>query len=148
MYDVSDDEANAFVQEFLSNANAIDGVGIFLNNVSAALPIFVPEFGTIWGTYTAWSTGFGFAAMKIMASGLSEIAPLSVLYLSAFGFMDLVAYSIAMSCSYRIIHVLIKRQNLKPSIKPAAIEVGIVVVILLVAGFLEQYMIQAAQNAI
>ena len=32
MYDVSDEEANAFVQEFLSNTNEIDGIGIFLNN--------------------------------------------------------------------------------------------------------------------
>jgi len=28
MYDVSDEEANAFVQEFLSHTDAIDGTGI------------------------------------------------------------------------------------------------------------------------
>lgn len=145
MYDVSDEEANAFVQEFLSQTEAIDGIGFFLNNSSAALPMFVPGFGIIWGAYTAWSTGFGFAAMITMAPGLSEIMPLSILYMSPFGLMELIAYSIGLSRSYHITFQLIKRVNLKGLIKPTAIEVGIVVGLLLVAGFLEQYMIQAAQ---
>jgi len=146
MYDVSDEEANAFVQEFLSNTNEIDGIGFFLNNSAASLPMFVPGFGIIWGAYTAWSTGFGFAALLTMAPGLSDIQPLSILYLSAFGLMELVAYSIAMSRSYHLVYVLIKRANLKLIIKPTAIEIGIVVGLLLVAGFLEEYMIQAAQQ--
>jgi len=145
MYDVSDEEANAFVQEFLSQTNAIDGIGIFLNNSVASLPMFVPGFGMIWGAYTAWSTGFGFAAILVMAPGLSEIQPLSILYLSAFGLMELIAYSIAMSRSYHLLHVLIKRTNLKSIIKPTAIEIGVVVGLLLVAGFLEEFMIKAAQ---
>jgi len=145
MSDVSDEEANAFVQEFLSNTSKIDGIGIFLNNSAASLPMFVPGFGIIWGAYTAWSTGFGFAAILVMAPGLSDIQPLSILYLSAFGLMELVAYSIAMSRSYHLVYGLIKRVNLKLIIKPTAIEIGIVVGLLLVAGFLEEYMIQAAQ---
>ena len=143
MYDVSDEEANAFVQEFLSQTEAIDGIGIFLNNSAAALPMFVPGFGMVWGAYTAWSTGFGFAAILIMAPGLSDIAPLSILYLSAFGLMELVAYSIAMSRSYHLLHILIKRTNIKSTIKPTAIEFGVVVGLLLVAGFLEEFMINA-----
>jgi hypothetical protein len=59
--------------------------------------------------------------------------------------MELVAYSIAMSRSYHLVYGLIKRVNLKSIIKPTAIEIGIVIVLLLVAGFLEEYMIQAAQ---
>ncbi len=148
MYDVSDEEANAFVQEFLSQTNAIDGIGIFLNNSVASLPMFVPGFGIIWGAYTAWSTGFGFAAILVMAPGLSEIQPLSILYLSAFGLMELIAYSIAMSRSYHLLHILIKRTNLKSTIKstikPTVMEIGVVVGLLLVAGFLEEFMIKAA----
>jgi len=146
MSDVSDEEANAFVQEFLSNTSTIDGIGIFLNNASAAIPMFVPGFGMLWGAYTAWSTGFGFAAILIMAPGLAEIHPLSILYMSAFGLMELVAYSIAMSRSYHLLYTLIKRSNLKLVIRPTAIEIGIVVGLLFVAGFLEEYMIQAAQQ--
>lgn len=143
MYEVSDEQANAFVQEFLSNTQDIDGIGIFSNNSAAALPMFVPGFGFIWGAYTAWSTGFGFAAILTMAPGLAEMHPLSVLYSSSYGLMELIAYSIAMSRSYQILHVLVKRTNLKSLIKPTAIEVGIVIAILLVAGFLEEYMINA-----
>jgi uncharacterized membrane protein SpoIIM required for sporulation len=69
--------------------------------------------------------------------------PLSILYMSPFGFMEIVAYSIAMSCSFHIILVLIKRRKLKQTIRLAAIEVGIVVV-LLIAGYLEEHMINVA----
>jgi uncharacterized membrane protein SpoIIM required for sporulation len=58
--------------------------------------------------------------------------------------MEIVAYSIAMSCSFHIILVLIKRRKLKQTIRLAAIEVGIVVVLLLIAGYLEEHMINVA----
>jgi len=146
MYEVSDEEANEFVQEFLSNTNTIDGIGIFLNNLTAALPMFVPGFGIAWGSYTAWSTGFGFAAIQSMAPGLADMVPLSVLYFSPYGLIELVAYSIAMSRSLLIILVLVKRANLKSLFKPSAIEVGIVIALLIIAGFLEEYMINAAPS--
>ncbi|AFS83496.1 stage II sporulation protein M [Candidatus Nitrosopumilus sediminis] len=146
MYDISDEEANEFVQEFLSNTNAIDGIGIFLNNMTAALPMFIPGFGMFWGAYTAWSTGFGFAAILNMAPGLADMVPLSVLYLSSFGFMELVAYSIAMSRSLYVILALIKRTNMKSLVKLSAIEIGIVTAMLLSAGFLEEYMINSTQG--
>ena len=141
MYEISSDDANAFVQEFLSTTNTMDGIGIFLNNSVVALPMFVPGFGIFWGTYTAWSTGFGFAAILTMAPGLVDTVPLSILYFSPFGLMEIIAYSIAMSRSIHIIIVLVKRINQKSLIKSTAIEMGIVIVILLIAGFLEEYMI-------
>jgi len=146
MYEVSDEEANAFVQEFLSNTEAIDWISIFLNNITAALPMFVPGFGVVWGAYTAWSTGFGFAAILTMAPGLADIVPLSILYMSPFGFIELIAYSIAMSQSVYIIIALIKKINLKLIMKLTSIEVGIVIGLLFAAGFLEEYMINAAPS--
>lgn len=137
---VSDDDANAFVQEFLSSTNDITGIGIFANNLQAALPMFVPGFGMVWGSYTAWSTGIGFASMAVMAPALADIAPLSVLYASPFGFMELVAYSIAMSRSCHITTALIKKNNPKSMIRPASIEVGIVIALLIAAGYIEEYM--------
>jgi len=139
---VSDDDANAFVQEFLSHTKAIDGIGIFLNNSLAALPMFIPGFGIVWGLYIAWSTGFGFAAMSVMAPGLSDTMPLSVLYASPFGLMELVAYSIGLSRSFQITKQLIKRTNPKELIKSSLIEIGVVIGLLLGAGFLEEYMIK------
>ncbi len=144
--EVSDAESNSFVQEFLSNTEEIDGLGIFQNNSFAALPMFIPGIGVIFGAYTAWSTGFGFAAIVSMAPGLAEIQPLSILYLSPFGMIELIAYSISMSRSFHIVYVLFKRVNLKSLIKPTLIEIGIVIALLLVGAFVEEYMINLSQE--
>ena len=144
--EVSDAESNSFVQEFLSNTQEIDGLGIFQNNSFVALPMFVPGIGVILGVYSAWSTGFGFAAIVSMAPGLAEIQPLSIFYLSPFGIMEIAAYSISMSRSFHIAYVLFKRVNLKLLIKPTIIEIGVVIALLLAAGFLEEYMIKLSQE--
>jgi hypothetical protein len=148
MTEVGDAEANAFVQEFLSATGDIDGFGIFQNNSLAALPMFIPGIGIIYGAYTAWSTGYGFAALLSMAPGLAEIHPLSILYMSSYGIMELVAYSISMSRSLHIAYALFKRVNLKSIIKPTVIEIGIVVAILFAAGYLEEYLIMLSQEGV
>ena len=144
--EVSDAESNAFVQEFLSNTQEIDGLGFFQNNSFVALQMFIPGFGVIFGAYTAWSTGFGFAAIVSMAPGLAEIQPLSIFYLSPFGIMELAAYSISMSRSFHIVYALFKRVKLKSLIKPTLIEIGIVLALLLAGGFLEEYLIKLSQE--
>jgi hypothetical protein len=146
MSEVDDAEANSFVQEFLSQTEDIDGLGIFQNNSLAALPMFIPGIGVIYGAFTAWSTGFGFAALISMAPGLAEIHPLAILYSTPYGMMELIAYSIAMSRSFHIAYVLFKRVNLKSLIKPTVIEIGIVVAILFAAGVLEEYMIALSKE--
>jgi len=144
--EVSPQEANDFVQEFLSSTQDSDGFGFFLNNVSASLPMFVPGLGTILGIYSGWSTGFGFAALITMAPGLANIEPLTILYYSPYGIMELAAYSIAMSRSFHVVYSLVKKVNPISLIKPSLIEIGIVVGLLVTAGFLEEYMIKLAQE--
>lgn len=144
--EVSPQEANDFVQDFLSSTQDIDGLGIFLNNISASLPMFVPGLGVGLGIYSGWSTGFGFAAITTMAPGLANIEPLSILYNSPYGVMELVAYSIAMSRSFLVVFSLVKKQNPKPLIKPSIIEIGIVLGLLVIAGYLEEYLIQTSQE--
>ena len=144
--EVSPQEANDFVQEFLSSTQDSDGLGFFLNNVSASLPMFVPGLGAILGIYSGWSTGFGFAALITMAPGLANIEPLTILYYSPYGLMELAAYSIAMSRSFHVAYSLVKKVNPISLIKPSLIEIGIVVGLLVTAGFLEEYMIKLAQE--
>ncbi len=144
--EVSLQEANDFVQEFLSSTQDIDGFGIFVNNISVSLPMFVPGAGIVLGIYSGWSTGFGFAALITMAPGLANIEPLTILYYSPYGLMELVAYSIAMSRSFHVVYSLVKKVNPKSLIKPSLIEIGIVVGLLAIAGFLEEYMIALAQQ--
>ena len=144
--DVSDDEAEALLSDFEDLVSDIEGTGIFLNNITAALPMFIPGAGVAWGFYTAWSTGFAFTAIISGIPGLEDIPPLAILYASPFGAMELVAYSIGLSRSCHLTYSLIKRSKLKSLIKPTLIEIGIVVGLLLAAGFLEEYMIKASQG--
>ena len=153
MSKVSYEEANAFSNGFQTLMDETDGIGIFANNSLATLPMFIPGFGIIWGLYTAWSTGFGFAAIISTIPGLSEIQPLSILFFSPFGIIELIAYSIALSCSFYFIFTIINKiksklpikSALKSQIKPSLIEIGIVLTLLLAAGFLEDYMIKSVQ---
>jgi hypothetical protein len=132
--EVSPSEANDFVQEFLSATQD-----------SESLPMFVPGIGTIIGIYSGWSTGFGFAAIATVAPGLANIEPLTLLYYSPYGLIELAAYSIAMSRSFHVVYSLVKKVNPITLIKPSLIEIGIVVGLLVFAGLLEDYMIKMAE---
>jgi len=147
MSDVSEEEANTFMEEFEALVIDIDGSGIFLHNTSLALPMFIPGFGVAWGLFSAWSTGFAFAAITSITPELGQIPPLAILYLSPFGIMELVAYSLAISRSFILISMITKKINLRPELKPTILEIGIVVGLLLAGGFLEFYMIEMAKES-
>ena len=144
--EVSNEEAETFMTEFEELVKDIDAIGIFLHNTTISLPMFIPGFGIAWGLFSAWSTGFAFAAIMTINPQLNEIPPLAILYLSPFGIMELVAYSLATSRSFILIRAISKKINLIPFLKPTGIEVGIVIGLLLAGGFLEDYMIKLAVN--
>ena len=146
MSTVSEEEANTFMEEFEELILDIDAFGIFVHNLTIALPMFIPGFGVGWGLFSAWSTGFAFASIVVTAPQLSEIPPLSILFLSPFGLMELVAYSFGISRSFILIRAIIKRIDLVPFIKPTLIEIGIMVSLLLAGGYLEFYMIELVQE--
>jgi len=146
MSQVSEEEANTFMAEFEKLVADIDAVGIFLHNSSISLPMFIPGFGVAWGLFSAWSTGFAFSAIVSITPELAKIPPLTILFLSPFGIMELTAYSIATSRSFMLIRAISKKTNLIPFLKPTIIEIGIVVGLLLAGGYLEDYMIKLAQE--
>ncbi len=146
MSSVSEEEANAFMAEFEELVLDIDAFGIFTHNTAIALPMFIPGFGVAWGIFSAWSTGFAFAAIATTVPEIGEIPPLSILFLSPFGLMEITAYSIGISRSFILIRAVSKKINLRPFIKPTVMEIGIVVGILLAGGYLEFYMIELAQQ--
>ncbi len=146
MTSVSEEEANIFMEEFKELILDIDAFGIFVHNTTIALPMFIPGFGVAWGLFSAWSTGFAFAAIASTVPEIGEIPPLSILFLSPFGLMEIVAYSIGISRSFILIRAVSKKINLIPFIKPTVIEIGIVVALLLAGGYLEFYMIELAQQ--
>jgi hypothetical protein len=142
MSEVSEEEANIFMEEFKKLVKDIDAIGIFVHNTTISLPMFIPGFGVAWGLFSAWSTGFAFAAIVSITPELGEIPPLAILYLSPFGLMELGAYSLATSRSFILIRAITKKTKLTPFLKPTLIEIGIVVGLLLAGGFLEDYMIK------
>jgi len=146
MSSVSEEEAEAFMSEFKDLVLDIDAFGIFVHNTTIALPMFIPGFGVAWGVFSAWSTGFAFAAIATTIPEIGEIPPLSLLFLSPFGLMEVFAYSLSISRSFILIRAISKKISLIPLIKPTVIEIGIVLVLLLVGGYLEFYMIELAQQ--
>lgn len=148
MSTVNEEEANAFMEEFEALVLDIDAFGIFTHNTTLALPMFIPGFGAVWGLFSAWSTGFAFASIIVTAPQLSDIQPLSVLFLSPFGFMELVAYSLGISRSYILIRAIVKKIDLISYMKPTLIEIGIMLGLLLIGGYIEIYMIELSQKQI
>ncbi len=142
MSEVSEEEASIFMEEFEKLIEDIDAIGIFAHNTTISLPMFIPGFGVAWGLFSAWSTGFAFAAIVSITPELGEIPPIAILYLSPFGLMELAAYSLATSRSFILIRAITKKTNLRPFLKPTLIEIGILIGLLLAGGFLEDYMIK------
>jgi hypothetical protein len=146
MSTVSEEDANLFMTEFEELVLDIDAFGIFTHNITIALPMFIPGFGVAWGIFSAWSTGFAFAAIATTMPEILNIPPLTILFLSPFGLMEITAYSLGISRSFILIRAITKKINLIQFIKPTIIEIGIVVGLLLAGGYLEFYMIELAQN--
>jgi len=142
MSEVSEEEASIFMEEFEKLIEDIDAIGIFIHNTTISLPMFIPGFGIAWGLFSAWSTGFAFAAIVSVTPELGEIPPITILYLSPFGLMEISAYSLATSRSFILIRAIAKKTNLRPFLKPTLIEIGILIGLLLAGGFLEDYMIK------
>jgi len=148
MSSVSEEEASAFMSEFEDLVLDIDAFGIFVHNTTIALPMFIPGFGVAWGLFSAWSTGFAFAAIALTIPEIADIPPLSILFLSPFGLMEVFSYSLGISRSFILIRAITKKINLIPLIKPTVIEIGFVVGLLLAGGYLEFYMIELAQEGL
>ena len=146
MSSVSEEEAAAFMSEFEDLVLDIDAFGIFVHNTTIALPMFIPGFGVAWGIFSAWSTGFAFAAIASTIPEIADIPPLSILFLSPFGLIEVFAYSLGISRSFILIRAVIKKISLTQFVKPTILEIGIVVALLLVGGYLEFYMIELAQQ--
>ena len=77
---------------------------------------------------------------------MSFMPAVGLLYLSPFGIMELVAYSIAMSRSLIVGHRLLKRQFNRLEAKHLAIDIGILIGLLLAGAVIEHELIQWASD--
>ena len=143
---VSQVEADLFMEEFKKLVLDIDAFGIFVHNTTIALPMFIPGFGIFWGLFSSWSTGYAFAAIATSIPEVANISPLTILFLSPFGLMEISAYSLGISRSFILIKAIITKTSLLQFIKPTIIEIGIVIALLLAGGYIEFYMIELVEN--
>lgn len=144
MTDIDKDTAQTFMTQFKDTIKGIDAIGIFAHNTEVCIGMFIPAVGMVWGMLTGAMTGVAYKAAITLAPGIAQKIPaLALLFLSPFGIMELTSYGIAMSRSWILIRAIMKKQ-LRKEIKPTLIEVGIIVGILLSAGFIEYYMITNA----
>jgi Stage II sporulation protein M len=139
---LSQNDSKTFVKEFQQAVEGIDAFGIFAHNATVALPMFVPGFGVVWGSFAAWSTGVAFEALVSTTPVLAKLPPLAIIFLSPFGIMEIVAYSIGMSRSFLLINAILRKKPLRKELRQTGIEIGIVIGLLLAAGFIEYSMIQ------
>ena len=146
MSTVSQVEADLFMEEFKKLVLDIDAFGIFVHNTTIALPMFIPGFGIFWGLFSSWSTGYAFAAIATSVPEIANISPLTILFLTPFGLMEISAYSLGISRSFILIKAIITKTNLLQFIKPTIIEIGIVIALLLAGGYIEFYMIELVEN--
>ena len=146
MSTVSQEEADLFMVEFEKLVLDIDAFGIFVHNTTIALPMFIPGFGIFWGLFSSWSTGYAFAAIATSIPEVANISPLTILFLSPFGLMEISAYSLGISRSFILIKAIITKTNLLQFIKPTIIEICIVITLLLAGGYIEFYMIELVEN--
>jgi uncharacterized membrane protein SpoIIM required for sporulation len=144
--EVSEDEAKIFLDEFNKLLEALKGenfgIEIFFHNTQLALPMFIPGFGVGWGFFSAFSTGYAFAALATTEPLLAKIPPIAMIFATPFGLMELAAYSIAMSRSFMLVVQIFKRLPILQQWKQIAAEIGIVVGLLLAGGIIEAYMIE------
>ena len=146
MSTVSQEEADLFMEEFEKLVLDIDAFGIFVHNTTIALPMFIPGFGIFWGLFSSWSTGYAFAAIATSVPEIANISPLTILFLTPFGLMEISAYSLGISRSFILIKAILTKTNLFQFIKPTIIEIGIVIALLLAGGYIEFYMIELVEN--
>lgn len=145
---IDESDAREILFEFLNTVEELGVFGFFVNNTLLSLPMFIPGIGVVWGFYSGASTGFTYGALASLTPELSNIPALSILYGTIFGFLELIAYSIATSRSYLLIYGIIKKSNLTSQLIPLIIEVGIVLTLLFVGSMLEFNMMEEIRQAI
>jgi hypothetical protein len=141
-------EAQIIKRQFEGEVKGINQFGIFLNNIQAAVGMFIPGFGIVLGIFTAFSTGVAFnAILQTSPSFVShQISPL-IVFLTPFGVLEAIAYGIAISRSGILSFQLIKTKNKKKYWKekfliPTVIEIGIVISLLFIGAIIEWQMVQ------
>lgn len=141
---LTDEDAQATVDEFTASVEGIEEGGIFSNNALIALGMFIPAAGVGLGMYAGISTGIVFNAFAHVIPGLAGVSPLSV-FATPFGIIELFAYGLGMSRSGILAYDLIKKTPWRQYLIVTLIEIAIAVALLLVGSIVEAQFIENVQ---
>ena len=137
------DEAQDITDAVVTTFAEVDGRGIFLNNVVPALLMFVPGVGILTALISAAFTGHVYAAMVTVVPELQDMyPPLSLLYATPYGLLELAAYSIAISRSMLLTVSLLRGKNILKEGKVTLSEIGLVVLLLVAGALVESYILE------
>ncbi len=139
--EVGDQEAEIFFKEFEALIEGIDAAGIFVHNGLIAVGMFIPGLGVFLSLFSAWSTGYAFAAFATMP-GLEGVPAIAIL-LTPFGAMELAAYSLATSRSALFVAMVARHKPVVPEIRILLIEGGVVAALLAAAAVIEYVAIES-----
>lgn len=135
-------DAEDLYNEFTETMNDSDSSKLILNNLALGLPSFIPGFGPAWGLYSGWSTGISFSAIVSMVPDLKNFQSLDIFYGSPYGFIELIAYSIAMSRGTLLVYNFIKKTDRNSVIVWTIVEVSVVIALIAIGGVIESALIE------
>lgn len=127
-------------EEFMQKIHGLNYIGIFGNNLTISIIMFIPGIGILFGLFSGYSTGSVFSAIAQTSQTLDQISPLFIL-LTPFGAMEIFCYGLAISRSSLLLISLIKKDNILKQFKFTLIEIMIVATILFFAALIEWYFI-------
>jgi hypothetical protein len=128
-------------EEFMKKIQGLNYIGIFTNNLTISIIMFIPGIGILFGLFSGYSTGTVFSAIAQTSQATADqISPLVIL-LTPFGIMEIFSYGLAISRSSLLLISLIKKDHVSKQLKYTLIEIMIVTVILFLAALIEWHFI-------
>lgn len=138
---MSDEEAQQTRDQFEDLIQDIDEIGIFVNNFSLSLAMFIPALGAGFGAFTGFQTGNVYAAFANESPLLAQISPLAI-FILPHGIMEVFVYGLAMSRSGMLVYYMVKKRPWREYVKPTLIELGIAAGVLFAAALVEWWTIE------
>ena len=144
--DVTEEQKAVFhVEKLKTTYEDITNFEIFIHRSLTSVIMFIPGVGAVWGLFSARTIGLEFASVVVLNPELAEYPLFAIRHLYPFGILKLIAYSIAISRSYLLLMGIFRKKFVE-QLSFTVGELGVVVGMLSIVGFVEVYLIQGIQQ--
>jgi len=150
MSKIESSEAQDLIGEVNKTNEMLSTIGvqfIFGNNLMYCIMMFVPVWGPYYGSIVLYSTGRVLAALGA-TRGVNPLALFLTLFIYPHAWLEYVSYSLAISESFWLIYASVKYggKGLRNELSTAAKVMAICAVLLLLAAFVEMYLISSISS--